>query len=127
MYMPDTRKEASASALGTPRITQFPPQPRLSITLANEKAFSPSTVKGLLSLPMLLEHMVGCPASHAAHRPQLESVENTSWSPAWSVVTWSPTSSTTPAASWPSTTGVGNGMVPLTTLRSLWHKPAAPM
>src|SRR5947209_9887460 len=88
-------------------------------TLAKAKAFSPSMVNGLVSLPMLLAHIVGCPDSQAGQSPQLDSVENTTWSPGWRVVTWSPTSSTTPAASWPSTTGGGKGMVPLTTLRSL--------
>ncbi len=42
-------------------------------------------------------------------------------------VTPAPTASTTPAPSCPSTTGTGNGMVPSTTDRSLWHNPAAEM
>src|ERR1700694_4766869 len=37
----------------------------------------------------------------------------------------SPTSSTSPAPSWPSTEGDGQGIVPLITLMSLWHTPAA--
>ena len=32
-----------------------------------------------------------------------------------------------PAPSWPNTDGLGQGIVPLTTLTSLWHKPAAAM
>ena len=35
------------------------------------------------------------------------------------------TAATTPAPSWPSTAGVGNGMVPFTTDTSEWHSPAA--
>ena len=88
-------------------------------TLAKEKAFSPSTVKGRLSLPMLLRHMVGRPDSQAGHMPQFESVERTTWSPGSRVVTAGPTASTTPAPSWPSTTGVGKGIDPLITDTSL--------
>ena len=38
-----------------------------------------------------------------------------------------PTASTTPAPSWPSTTGVGNGIVPSITDTSEWHSPARSM
>ena len=40
-------------------------------------------------------------------------------------MTSSPTASTTPADSWPSTTGVGYGYLPSMKCRSLWHSPAA--
>ena len=43
------------------------------------------------------------------------------------LVTPAPTASTTPAPSWPSTTGVGNGMVPSITDTSVWHSPARSM
>ena len=70
---------------------------------------------------------VGWPRSQAAQRPQLPSVVSTTWSPTFTLVTASPTCSTTPAPSWPRTTGVGNGMVPSTTDTSLWHSPALTM
>ena len=93
--------------------------------LANWKARSPPTVNGAWSLPAVSRQCVGWPRSQASHWPQLPSVVRTTWSPTFTFVTASPTASTTPAPSWPSTTGVGNGMVPLTTLTSLWQSPAA--
>ena len=59
--------------------------------------------------------------------PQLAIVASTTWSPGCKVVTAPPTASTTPAPSWPSTAGVGQGMVPSMTLMSLWHTPAFTM
>ena len=91
--------------------------------LANWKAFSPPTVKGRLSLPIVSRQWVGWPRSHASHSPQLPSVVSTTWSPTCTLRTASPTSSTTPAPSCPSTTGVGNGMVPSSTDTSEWHRP----
>jgi hypothetical protein len=67
---------------------------------------------------------VGWPRSQASHMPQLPSVVSTTWSPGLTLVTAEPTASTTPAPSWPSTTGVGYGIVPLITDTSLWHSPA---
>src|ERR1700741_5436822 len=52
--------------------------------------------------------------------------ENTTWSPGARPLTSSPTSSTTPAPSWPSTSGSGSAMVPLIAERSEWHTPQAP-
>ena len=91
---------------------------------AKLKALSPPTVNGRDSRPMVSRQWVGWPRSHAAQRPQLPSVVSTTWSPTWTLATASPTCSTTPAPSWPSTTGVGNGMVPSMTDTSLWHRPA---
>ncbi len=92
--------------------------------LAKLKAFSPPTVKGRDSRPIVSRQWVGWPRSQAAQRPQLPSVVRTTWSPTATFDTASPTCSTTPAPSWPSTTGVGNGMVPSTTDTSLWQRPA---
>jgi len=92
---------------------------------AKFQAGSPPTVNGWVMLPMLFLHRVGHPVAHAAHRPQLARVVTTTWSPGATVVTSLPTSSTTPAPSWPITTGVGNGIVPSSTDWSLWHTPAA--
>jgi hypothetical protein len=49
----------------------------------------------------------------------------TTWSPGTRSGTSSPTSSTTPADSWPSAIGIGRGRSPLMTDRSEWHSPAA--
>src|ERR687897_942848 len=92
--------------------------------LAKLNAFSPPTVNGRLSLPIVSRQWVGWPRSQAAQRPQLPSVVSTTWSPTSTLATASPTSSTTPAPSCPSTTGVGKGMVPSITDTSLWHNPA---
>ena len=52
--------------------------------------------------------------------------ENTTWSPLARSATPSPTSSTTPAPSWPSTSGSGSAMVPVIADRSEWQTPQAP-
>ncbi len=85
----------------------------------------PPTLNGWDMLPMLCLHRVGQPRAHSAQRPQFARVVTTTWSPGRTVVTSEPTASTTPAPSWPMTTGVGNGMVPSSTDWSLWHTPAA--
>ena len=92
---------------------------------ANWNTGRPPRVNGRPGRPMDCRHMVGRPRSHSAHAPQLASVDRATWSPGTTCVTPAPTASTTPAPSWPSTTGTGKGMVPSTTDRSLWHSPAA--
>ena len=47
------------------------------------------------------------------------------WSPTFTRVTAAPTSSTTPAPSWPRTTGIGVGNVPSRMSRSVWQMPEA--
>src|SRR5262245_40774328 len=47
------------------------------------------------------------------------------WSPTLTLSTPGPTRSTTPAASWPSTTGKGCGTSPLMRWEALWHTPLA--
>src|SRR5207247_149582 len=59
--------------------------------------------------------------------PQWPRVTSTTWSPGFTLVTLDPTSSTTPAPSWPITRGGGKGLVPSMTLTSLWPTPAASM
>ena len=95
--------------------------------LAKLKAFSPPTVNGRLRRPIVSRQWVGWPRSQAAQRPQLPRVVSTTWSPTCTLVTALPTSSTTPAPSWPSTTGGGNMIVPSITDTSLWHSPALTM
>src|SRR5436190_11568969 len=51
--------------------------------------------------------------------------EKTTWSPLARSLTPSPTSSTTPAPSWPSTSGSGSAIVPVIAERSEWHTPHA--
>src|SRR5688572_7559356 len=51
--------------------------------------------------------------------------EETTWSPTASPVTPSPTSTTSPAPSWPRTSGGGSAMVPLVAERSEWQTPQA--
>ena len=59
--------------------------------------------------------------------PQFPRVVSTTWSPTFTFCTAAPISVTTPAPSWPSTTGVGNGMVPFSTDTSEWQSPALRM
>ena len=47
------------------------------------------------------------------------------WSPGFTLVTPAPTSSTMPAASWPSTMGSGGVQSPFMMCQSLWQMPAA--
>ena len=47
------------------------------------------------------------------------------WSPTATVVTPSPSASTTPAPSWPRTAGSGFGVAPVMTFQSLWQTPLA--
>src|SRR3954452_10655717 len=95
--------------------------------VANAYAGSPRQVNGCGRPPNVDRHIVGRPLSQYWQAPQLPSVDRTTWSPSLTVVTEGPTASTTPAPSCPSTTGVGNGMVPVMTDRSLWQSPAASM
>src|SRR4051794_33136066 len=76
-------------------------------------------------LPIDCRQWVGRPLSQASHAPQFDRVEMTTWSPRATVATAEPTSLTMPTPSCPSTTGVGNGMVPSITDTSLWQTPAA--
>ena len=69
----------------------------------------------------------GRPSAQGMQWPQLGMNTMTTWSPRARSVTPSPTSSTTPAASWPSAIGIGRGRSPLMTERSEWHRPAAPI
>src|SRR2546430_14446108 len=52
--------------------------------------------------------------------------EETTWSPSANPSTPSPTSTTSPAASWPRISGGGIGTVPLVAERSEWQTPHAP-
>src|SRR5215211_5820709 len=74
--------------------------------------------------PSDLRHQVGWPVLQALQMPQLAKVLSTTCWPGLTEVTPGPTSVTIPAPSWPSTDGDGHGMVPSSTLTSLWHRPA---
>ena len=70
-------------------------------------------------------HNAGRPSAHGTQCPQLGTKTSTTWSPFARSSTPSPSASTMPAASWPSSMGVGRGRSPLMTERSEWHSPAA--
>ena len=61
----------------------------------------------------------GRPRSQAPHAPQAAAHEKTTWSRGARPATSVPTTSMTPAPSWPSTIGVGRGHSPFTIWRSL--------
>ena len=63
-------------------------------------------------------HKAGRPVAQGRQRPQLGMNTSTTWSPTAKSSTPSPTSSTMPAASWPSTIGIGRGRLPSITERS---------
>ena len=67
----------------------------------------------------------GRPSAHGPQWPQDGTNTQTTWSPRARSSTPGPTSSTMPAASWPSAIGIGRGRSPLITDRSEWHRPAA--
>src|SRR5262249_53829649 len=69
---------------------------------------------------------LGRPVAQYGHRPQDGMYEVSTWSPTRTLLTPAPAASTTPAPSWPRTTGVGWGMWPWITWRSLWQTPLAP-
>ena len=65
--------------------------------------------------------------AQAAHSPQRGRKVSTTRSPSATSCTAAPTRSTMPAASCPSSIGVGRGRLPSTTERSEWQMPAASM
>jgi hypothetical protein len=66
----------------------------------------------------------GWPLAHIRQPPHEPYVQAT-WSPTLTRVTAAPTSSTTPAPSWPRTTGIGVGKLPSRMSRSVWQIPEA--
>ena len=66
----------------------------------------------------------GCPSRQFLHDPH-HGHPMTTLSPGDTLVTPSPTASTTPAPSCPSTPGAGNGMSPSRASASVWHTPDA--
>ena len=66
-----------------------------------------------------------CPVEQLGQRPQEGMKPNTTWSPGFSQLTPSPTSSMTPAPSWPPMIGSANGRSPVTRCSSEWHMPDA--
>src|SRR5919197_522506 len=69
--------------------------------------------------------MLGRPETQKRHRPQCGSQLRMTWSPGVRPETPGPTSSTTPAPSWPRMTGRGASWIPSTTCRSEWQTPLA--
>ena len=69
---------------------------------------------------------VGVATGARGHLPQAGMKPKTTWSPGQAVDP-GPTSSTTPAPSWPPTMGRGPNMSPVRRCSSLWHMPEAAM
>src|SRR5919108_2066507 len=69
--------------------------------------------------------MLGRPETQKRHRPQCGSQLRMTWSPGARPETPGPTSSTTPAPSWPRMTGRGASWIPSTTCRSERQTPLA--
>ena len=70
-------------------------------------------------------HRFECPVAQGGHFPQAGTKPSTTWSPGARPVTPGPTSSTTPAPSWPPMIGRGTGMSPVSRCSSEWHMPDA--
>src|SRR5262249_23727310 len=86
--------------------------------------FFPSMMKcGVIAIAIIVSQRLDWPRRHALHFRQAGVKEMMAWSPAFTSVTPGPTSLTIPAPSWPSTTGVGCGMVPFCTETSEWQTP----
>src|SRR5690606_5760593 len=85
---------------------------RPSLIMPTSKSFAPSSQRYWRPLEQYLQ------------RPQLGRNDIDTWSPGFTLVTPGPTSSTTPAPSWPPMTGSPSGMSPVTACSSEWHMPA---
>ena len=70
-------------------------------------------------------HRLVMPWAQNRQCPQVGRNEQTTWSPGLSRLTPAPTSSTTPAPSWPPTIGYRTGISPVRRWSSEWHRPAA--
>ena len=84
---------------------------------------SASDPPGVPVSPSIAEHSHGSPWLQNQHVRHGTAQLRTTWSPTATPVTASPTSVTTPAASWPSTCGYDGDSVPLTIDRSEWQTP----
>ena len=92
---------------------------------AKARTGRPRQRKGGAPATKASRHSLVRPAAQKRHVPQGTVDPTTTASPGLTEVTPSPTRSTTPAASWPSTTGSGTGFWPSITFRSLWQIPEA--
>ena len=63
------------------------------------------------------------PLKHLSQWPQNTERQVMTRSPGFRYVTWSPTASTVPAASWPKMMGIGVEYRPCTKCKSLWANP----
>ena len=72
-----------------------------------------------------MSHRLEWPRAHDGHCPQAGMKPNTTWSPGARPVTPGPTSSTTPAPSWPPMIGNTPPRSPVTRCSSEWHMPEA--
>ena len=70
-------------------------------------------------------HSCGFPCVQSAHCPHCGDQQMTTWSPGLRPLTPGPTSTTSPAPSWPSTAGMATGIVPFIADRSEWQTPVA--
>src|SRR5690606_31274970 len=129
--MSDAEVSGTSSGIFTAWVALTTVSSQKTPRLANWNTFCGSSgsplVNGRDSLPSDWRQKVGLPLSQLAHWPQLPSVDSTTWSPTATLVTSGATASTSPAPSWPSTTGGGNMIVPFRTDTSLWQRPAASM
>ena len=81
----------------------------------------------MTSTASAVRHRWGWPWVQKKHVRHWGTHEITTWSPGTRSSTPSPTSSTTPAPSWPSTAGRVMGRVPFCMERSEWQTPEATM
>ena len=83
-----------------------------ALVAAKLKIGSESRVNGWLQLASVARHEVGLPSAQCSQVPQAVRVAMMTWSPGATRVTAEPTSTTTPAPSWPHTPGDGTGYRP---------------
>jgi hypothetical protein len=74
---------------------------------------------------LVCSHSQVRPRTHTGHSPHGYTQLSTTRSPGRTEVTSPPTDTTTPAPSWPITTGIGRAHSPSTTCRSEWQTPLA--
>src|SRR6218665_1852290 len=89
-----------------------------------EKRVVPSGITPLPCVARTATHRLVLPLLQNRHSPHSAVYSGITWSPGLTLVTPSPTSTTTPAPSWPSTAGkMPSGSSPLSVKASVWHTP----
>src|SRR5690606_9039865 len=112
--------ETSATTVNSLKVEQ--PMSWYSGLPSYEKRVLPSGITPLPWVARTATHRLVLPDLQNSHSPHSAVYSGITWSPGLTLVTPSPTSTTTPAPSWPSTTGNRpSGSAPDSVNASVWH------